>query len=205
MVRQNRGVINEGTLVMNGASSIHNTLYGVTNSGSMTMNDSSVSDGVENSGTLTLNDDSRSGVVNEGTATLNDHSTLGGAYNGPGSRLTMNDASQITNGRDDHAPGVDDKGVINSGTLVLNGTSQISYKGPARSATTGWGWRTPGQSSSTDRAPSATTTAPSRRDSRGSVTWCTSPRPTAGAGSSGAGSRGEGRVVKGGESALDSR
>jgi hypothetical protein len=120
-------VVNDGILVMNGASWIR---Y-LRNSGSANLKNASRTTKVLNRGTLTLGDQSRIaglsgtsflvGVDNFGTLILNDASGIVRGYvgvqNRPGSKTVMNGSSVIR----DHDGG----GVRNSGTLVLNGSSSI--------------------------------------------------------------------------------
>ena len=126
-VRSPDEIVNDGILVMNGASWIR---Y-LRNSGSATLKDASRATKVLNRGTLTLGDQSRIaglsgtsflvGVDNFGTLILNDASGIVHGYvgvqNWPGSKTVMNGSSVIR----DHEGGA----VRNSGTLVLNGSSSI--------------------------------------------------------------------------------
>jgi hypothetical protein len=117
MSRGFRGVVNEGSVVLNGASRI-------------------IDGSVGSSGTLKLNDTSRissfgyAGVVNSGTMTLNDRSVINGDYRFTADggvfgvlnsgTLTMTGASRITD---------NGSGVVNSGNMSLNDSSRIIGNG----------------------------------------------------------------------------
>jgi hypothetical protein len=142
-IQSNKPVVNEGTLVMRGMSSISHSLLavgtiGLYNDGSLTMQDSSsISDQgpVSNAGTLVMND----------ASSIHDNLTSGcvhalcGPSGSPGAgvhntgTLTMNDASSIHHNRvggpathqPPTAPGARGGGVYNAGTVVMSGSSRI--------------------------------------------------------------------------------
>jgi hypothetical protein len=120
------GLYNTGIATLRDASGIRgNWGTGVSNSGSLTLNDrSSISrngwstdygnGGVINDGVLTMNGSS---VVSDNTGTLG-----GGVYNRGGATLILNDSSSIRGNRATYYGG---GGVSNSGTLILNDSSSI--------------------------------------------------------------------------------
>lgn len=144
------GIINQGTLILRGSSSVTATKRGrgIFNYGVLTMNGSSsvsgntatvYSAGIVNwGGTLMLNGSSSvsgntgQGILNEsGTITMNDSSSVsgnnsgvygegGGIYLGDGA-LTMNDSSSVSGNTASFGGGIDSWGIV-----VLNDSSSVS-------------------------------------------------------------------------------
>ena len=143
-VRGYGGVRNEGVLVLNGASRITNSQ--VANSGTLILNDASqfgnTWPGVENSGSMTLNDASRiigylrdgeissygGGVINGGSLTLNDRSLIRDLHVAVANSGTfiMNDDSRVSHNGDSRYEASAAVHNLGTGTLILNGTSQIN-------------------------------------------------------------------------------